>query len=283
VFIQSYQPDELRFAYCYRVFFRCRTYKFGPVEPLALLDRRTLNRLVTPYNLRVLESTADTTDLLSILSLQPTETISAAVSKLKGRVSKWTNEVLCSADTAKILSRGYFACTVGKSRREAVERYLAAQASHHGYDRRVIPPIYVKQYELSQDDLARVSPKHAAVIAEFHIVLATRYRKGVFGTQQGREVSDEWHRLHSVLPIAVRKVSFVPDHVHIAVRCHPQVAPSEVVVQLMNSAQQVVSRELVRVGLDRLWEPSAYIGSFGDLASPQVRKYIEEWKKGRME
>jgi len=281
MFIQPYQPHELGFAYCYRIYFRCRTYAFRPVEPLASLERRILNRLVVPYDLRVLECATDATDLLSILSLQPTETISAAAGKLKGRVSKWINEELALTDPAKLLSKGYFACTVGKSRREAVERYLASQAQHHGYDRRAIPPIFVKQYELSQDDLARGSPKHAAVVAEFHIVLATRYRRGVLGSLQGREVSEEWRRLHRTLPIAVRKVSFVPDHVHVAVRSHPSVAPSEIVIQLMNAAQHVASSELVCLGLDRLWEPSAYIGSFGDLASPQVRRYIEEWKKIR--
>ncbi len=36
----------------------------------------------------------------------------------------------------------------------------------------------------------------------------------------------------------------------------------------MNSAQEVISGELVRVGLERLWQPSGYIGSYGNLATP---------------
>lgn len=279
--IKPYQPHELRFAFCYRIYFRCRTYRCHTVKSLESLSRRVLNELLKPYGLRVLGCTADTTDFLAILSLQPTETIAAAAGKVKGRVSKWLNKSLALTDPAKLLSRGYFACTVGNTRRKAVEGYLAAQARHHGYDRRPLPPIFVKQYQLSREDLSRLTPKHAVVIAEFHIVLVTRYRKGVFGSQQGRAVADEWHRLNKTLPIAIRKVSFVPDHVHIAIRSHPSIAPAEVVVQLMNSAQETVSRELVRVGIDRLWQPSAYIGSFGELTSAQVRKYMEEWKKLR--
>lgn len=72
---------------------------------------------------------------------------------------------------------------------------------------------------------------------------------------------------------------FVPDHVHVALRTHPLLSPADVVVALMNSSQDVVSRQLVRAGLNRLWQPSAYVGSYGDLASAQVRKYIEGWDK----
>lgn len=281
MFLQPYQPHELRFAYCYRVYFRCRTHKLRSLTPLVSLDRRALNELMAPYNVRVLKSATDTTDLLALMSLQPMESISAASSKLKGRVSKWIGEALALSEPANLLSKGYFACTVGKSRRTAVDRYLASQARHHGYDRRVIPPIFVKQYHLSAQDLARVSPKHAVVVADFHIVLATRYRKCVFGSQQGRDVATSWCDLQRTIPICIRKVSILPDHAHIALRAHPSMAPANVVVELMNSAQGVMQNELIRVGIDRLWEPSAYIGSYGDLSSSQIRKYIEGWERNR--
>jgi len=28
----------------------------------------------------------------------------------------------------------------------------------------------------------------------------------------------------------------------------------------------------------RLWQPGAYIGSFGDLATPQIQKYVQNWE-----
>ncbi len=281
MFLQPYQPHELRFAYCYRVYLRCRTYKLQSLTPLVSLDRRTLNELLVPYDVRVLKSATDTTDLLALMSLQPIDSISAASSKLKGRVSKWLGQALTPLEPANLLSKGYFACTVGKSRRTAVERYLASQARHHGYDQRVMPPVFVKQYHLSPQDLARVSPKHAVVVADFHIVLATRYRKGVFGSRQSRDVATSWCDLQKTIPICIRKVSILPDHAHIAIRAHPSAAPANVVIELMNSAQGVMQNELVRAGIDRLWEPSAYIGSYGDLSSSEIRQYIEGWERTR--
>ena len=114
-------------------------------------------------------------------------------------------------------------------------------------------------------------------MAQFHLVLATLGRRGVFGSDEARQVATEWRRLQGELRVALTKVSFVPDHVHIALRTHPAVAPADVVVALMNAAQEVMSRGLVHAGLNRLWQPGAYVGGYGHLASPQIRKYIESW------
>ena len=277
MFLQPYRPHELRFAYCYRVYLRWRTHRNLPRAPLARLDRAVLEGLAGQYQIRVLECASDAIELLTTVSLQPAETISGCASKLKGRVSKWLREALHWEQRTHLLSKGYFARTVGKSRRESVEQYLGRQGEHHGYAQRRLPPVFVEQYEIRSEDMARISAQHADVVAQFHLVLATLGRRGIFGSEEARQVATEWHRRQGELRVALTKVSFVPDHVHIAVRTHPAVAPADIVVALMNAAQEIMTRELVDAGLNRLWQPSAYVGGYGDLASPQIRKYIENW------
>jgi hypothetical protein len=63
-----------------------------------------------------------------------------------------------------------------------------------------------------------IKPKHASVISQFHIVLATTNRMGIFGSELGKRVAQEWLQRQSEWRIALMKVSFVPDHVHLAVR-----------------------------------------------------------------
>jgi len=219
--------------------------------------------------------------LLALVSLKPDETISACTGKLKGQVSKWLREALQLTGPAELVSNGYFACTVGKSSREAVEQYLSRQSEHHGYAEREKPPIFVESYDLSEDDEARVSPNHAMVVAQFHLVLATKWRRSVFGSEEGCAVAAEWRRLLRMLRAALIKVSFLPDHVHLALRAHPSVSPASLVVELMNAAQQIVfekfAQSVIQARVERLWQPSAYIDSYGDLASPQIRKYIHNW------
>jgi len=277
MFLRPYQPHELHFAYCYRVYQRFRTHGCRPYLPLASLKRSELDGLMRPYNIRVLECASDTTDVLATLSLQPFETIAAAADKLKGRVSKWLREELRLSQPANLLSKGYFASTIGKSKKNVVEKYLSAQSEHHGYTQRRLPPIFVDQYELSGDDMARISPKHSFVVAQFHLVFATFGRRGIFGSEEGRRIASEWRRLQDASRFALLKVSFVPDHVHIAVRAHPAVSPADIATALMNSAQDEIRGALIPARLERLWQPSVYVGSYGDLASPQIRKYIERW------
>ncbi len=278
--IQTYQPHELHFAYCYRVYFRWRTFRNRLYPALGLLSSEELNELMQPYCIRVLECAASEIDVTTMVSLQPAETISACASKLKGRVSKWLGTRLRLAEPDHLLSRGYFACTVGQTTTTLVEQYLETQGAHHGYDKRLLPPIFVERYELTASNEERLNAKHAYVVAQFHVVLATRWRRGVLGSREGRRIASAWRNLQQELRIAIIKVSFVPDHVHIALRMHPAVSPADVVAALMNTAQETIREELIPAGLDRLWEPSAYLGSYGDLASPQIRKYIERLRRG---
>jgi REP element-mobilizing transposase RayT len=279
--IQPYLLSELHFAYCYRVYLRWRTHRARPIPQMAGLHQPVLESIASKYGARVLECASNPTDLLALVSLKPEETISVCTGKLKGQVSKWLREAQQLTHPTEQLSNGYFACTVGKSTREAVERYLRQQSEHHGYAKRALPPIFVESYDLSEDDEARVSTKHSVVVAQFHIVLATSRRRGVFGSQEGYAVATEWRRIATSLSAALLKVSFLPDHVHVALRAHPAVAPADLVVELMNAAQQVIFEKFaeaaIQASVERLWQPSAYIGSFGNLASPQISKYIQNW------
>lgn len=279
--LYNYQPHEIHFAFCYRVYFSWRTYRGRPISSLTKVNRSTLDGLLRPYNVRVLECEANETDLRCIVSLMPIETISGCASKLKGRVSKWLREELGLANPQLILSKGYFACTTGKTRTRVVERYLNTQAEHHGYSRRVLPPIFVEQYLLSDRDNDRIRPSHAVVIARFHLVFSTTGRRGILGSQQGQRIAREWLRVQQEVRIALIKVSFVPDHVHIAVRSHPALSPAAIAAVLMNSAQAVMQKELIEASADRLWMNSAYVGAYGDLADAQIRKFIKSWEKDR--
>jgi REP element-mobilizing transposase RayT len=255
---------------------RWRTHCAKPYTSLLSLDNATLSELSGKYGIHVLECATTETDLLTEISLKPAETISAAASKLKGKVSSWLRQQIALEQESRLLGPGYFACTVGKSTAAEVEKYLDSQSEHHGYSTRKLPPVFVEKFDV---DESLIRPKHASVVSQFHIVLATTNRIGIFGSEIGKRVTQEWLQRQSDWRIALMKVSFVPDHVHLAVRLHPSISPSEAVVNLMNSAQAIMKRELITAGLNRLWQPSAYVGSFGDLASPQIRKYIEGWKR----
>jgi REP element-mobilizing transposase RayT len=278
--LADYRLDELRFAYCSHVYLHWCTYRRRPCPPLARLDRPTLQARVDRMALSVLDCQGGPTDLRVLVSLRPSEAVATAASKLKGQTSKWLREALGLVQPADLLARGYFACTTGKSTRPQVEAYLDRQGEHHGYAQRTVPPVYVATYTPPRDE-ARLQAHHACTVLRFHLVFATWRRQGVFGPTEAQAVAACWRGLEDAERFALLKVSFVPDHVHVAIRLHPAVVPDRLALVLLNAAQHCLVEQfpeaLVQARVERLWQPSAYLGSFGDLATPALQQYLRNW------
>jgi REP element-mobilizing transposase RayT len=284
--LQPYQSEELSFAWCYRVYYRWRTHRRKPIAVLPELTAETLGGLIQPYGIHLLELATDAIDVRALVSLAPTESVSVAASKMKGRVSKWLSEQLAGAEPAKSLARGYFAITSGPSTADEINAYLECQGEHHGYADRVRPPVFVRSYAATSETESVLRADHAVTRLRFHIVLATWRRRGVFGEASAAVISDRWQELQADLRVRVDKVSFVPDHVHVALTVHPAVAPANVVVAMMNAGQEIMweqfERDVIQAGVERLWQPSAYIGSSGDLTSPAVSAYVSQWERDEL-
>jgi REP element-mobilizing transposase RayT len=281
----DYEPDQLRFAYCYHAYLRWCTHALRPWPPLAALDVATLHALAERFAIRVLEGEGRPTEVRVLVSLRPGETIAGCASKLKGQTSKWLRQAPGHDRPMNLLSKGYFACTAGKSEPAQVDRYLSGQGDHHGYSARPLPPVWVESAEPTAALEARLRANHAWTVLRFHLVLATWQRRGVFGTAEARAVADGWRALQLRERFALLKVSFVPDHVHLAVRTHPSVAPAQLVAVLMNAGQKLLWERFpeaaIQARVERLWQPSAYVGSFGDLATPKIQHYLRNWSAQR--
>jgi REP element-mobilizing transposase RayT len=281
--LKPYQPTEISYAWCYRVYFRWQTHRLSPQPRLRELTCNALNELLSPYDIHLLELTTDNIDMRLLASLQPSESVSTAASKIKGRLSHTLNDIRHFKEPQKLLARGYFASTAGPSTASAVEKYLEKQGDHHGYSDRARPPVFVRTFEMNPEAKGRLQTDHASTLIRFHIVMSTWHRHGVFVASSAELVSDQWHSIQTEGRFFIEKVSFVPDHVHVAVRLHPTVAPAEVVVSMMNAAQQLMwdqcSESVIRADVDRLWQPSAYIGSYGDLTSNAVSAYVRKFER----
>ena len=276
-----YTRKELHFAYSYQVYLRWHTHRLQAQPQLARFTSEELADLAAPYGIRILEFEGSDTEALALVSLSPEEAVAACASKLKGRVSGWLKEAIGLERPAALLGKGYFARTAGKSTRDAVEAYLGRQGDHHGYARRVIPPVFVESYALTFSDEERLNAPHSKAVLQFHIVLASWHRHGVFGQESGEMIARFWRGMQNVYRFALLKVSFVPDHVHLAVRVHPSVSPADLVLELMNAAQETMFRELpehiIQADISRLWQPSGYVGAYGDVTAARMKGYVGKW------
>ena len=279
--IQPFKLAELQFAWCNRVYVRSRTHYRKPLPSLEKLQTTILAERMQPYGIQVLELATNAIEFRVLLSLLPTESVSAAASKTKGRISKWLSEQEPTQRNDKTLARGYFAVTTGQSTRDAFEAYLNKQSEHHGYANRARPPIFVRQVSHSDQSRQALQTDHAVTLLRYHLVLATWFRRGVFGDMTAAVVTDYWLRLQGEHGFLIEKVSFLPDHVHLAICLHPTRSPAEILVALMNAAQETMWERfedvVVRSRVERLWQSSGFIGSFGELTSNAVIASIARW------
>ena len=278
--IQPYTTDEFRFAYVYHVYFRWQTWRGKAIEVLAELEHASLQKLADEFDIHVLEMESSATGVTCLLSLRPSDSVSVVASKLKGRLSKWLSQRRRLESPVQLLKAGYFALTAGKSTAEQVEQYLQTQVTHHGYQFHARPPVYVKQWPESESPTDFLAATHAKTNLHFHCVLVATNRQGVFHAEAAESVAARWREMERTRKFVLRKVSFLPDHVHLAVKIHPTVAPAALLLDMMNASQELVfnqfSRLVVESKIERLWQPSAYLGSYGDLASPMIQRYIRD-------
>ena len=274
-----YSFEELRFAWCNRIFVRCRTHRIKPIEALSELTSKILGELLEPYGINVLELATTSTEFQAMLSLTPTESASTAASKSKGRISKWLTDHQSKSNSDTKLARGYFALTLGEPDSKSVNDYLEKQSEHHGYDQRVRPPIFMQSFHYDNEKRKELATDHASTLLRYHVVLATWHRHGIFIDETARCITERWLELHD--GFLIDKVSIVPDHVHIALTLHPTQSPINVVAALMNTSQDLMwdrfPNVVIKASVERLWQPSAYIGSYGALSSKAIKAYMHRW------
>lgn len=208
----------------------------------------------------------------SLVSLRPSQSVAKTITTIKTNASREFNRKFSVAPP--LWARGYLAQSVGHVRIGAVQHYLELQPTHHGYDKRVNPPVY--RYR-SQPPIILQAP-HCVFNLAHHLVLSTRYRQGVFSAQLGSDLTCYWLKVAEKHKFAIDQISVVPDHIHMILRIRPVVSIEECVLLLMNNGQYFVGKHyphhLVRAQIGQLWQPSAYVGTCGNYTTGLLQHWL---------
>jgi putative transposase len=266
---------EISWAYQLHYHICFRTHRRKPVFDdqfrVAFLGQ-SLSDLCEINGLHLLEKDCQPRHVQLVLSLRPNQAISVALQRLKSRSSA---EVCRQFDLVPPLwARGYLARSTGRVSVEAVKRYLAIQAEHHGYNKRPYPPVF--RFKAAEPKV--LTTAHASFDLTHHLVLATRYRRGVFGAQTGEALVSYWMKVADLRGFAVERATILPDHVHLLVRITPKISVEQAALSLMNNAQHYMARQfplaLVEARIDQLWQPSAYVGTCGELTTALLKAFL---------
>ena len=274
---------EISFAYqlhyhlCFRTHRRRAVFdNRSKIEALSEI----LTELCESNDLHLLEKDCQPGHTQLLLSLRPSQLISEALKKLKGRSST----ALCKALglAPPFWARGYLARSAGRVRIQAVKRYLASQAEHHGYSKRALPPVF--RFRSTEPEI--LTTAHASFDLTHHFVLATKFRRGVFNSKTGGALVTYWSKVATQRGFAVDEATVLPDHLHMLVRITPKISVEQVALSLMNNAQYFVAKHfpqaLVVAKIDQLWQPSAYVGTCGELPTGLLKAFLRGSDIGRV-
>ena len=232
----------------------------------------SLAEVCSRHNYHLLESRIYPDHVRCLLSLQPNQAMATVAQKIKAVVSREYGARFSLPPP--LWARGYLVHSVGRVLLERVKRYLEQQPQHHGYDRRLRPPVF--RY------LAKSGPPLTAAHAVFdlahHLVFATRNRVGVFDSAVGKSLTEYWLKVAAKRGFAIGQVSIVPDHIHLIVRIAPKLSIEECALALLNHGQYFAGRDfphrLVQAGIPQLWPPSGYAGTCGQITTALIKAFL---------
>ena len=258
----------LSWAYQLHYYLCFRTRNRQPLSTARLPE--TLNEICQRHDYHLLKLQQYPNHVRLLMSLRPAQRVSDVILKLKANSSR---ELSLGSG---FWQRGYLARSVGRVRIATVKSYIDGQAEHHGYASRLHPPVYRYRAEIQR----RLSAAHSYFELAHHLVFATKFRLGVFDSALGEKLTTYWLRVAALRGFALDRVTIVPDHAHLLVRIAPKMSIEECVLSLLNNGQYFVGKEepeaLVRAGIDSLWQPSAYAGTTGKVATALVKKFLAE-------
>ncbi|MBO0798245.1 MAG: IS200/IS605 family transposase [Blastocatellia bacterium] len=260
---------QLHYYICFRTH-RCRARFTDQVRVEAI--EAALREICERHDYHLLQSKVYPDHLRCLLSLRPGQSISKVVQTIKANSARLFLEQF--ALSPPLWGRGFLARSVGRVRLGIVKRYIGEQAEHHGYENRICPPI--SRY--TTQEAIPLTAEHAAFDLNYHLVFATRYRRGVFDSALGEALIQYWLRVGATRGFIIDRVTILPDHVHLLVRIAAKMSIEECILSLLNNGQHFVckhaSEALIKARIDQLWQPSAYVGTCGRVTTALVKAFL---------
>jgi len=271
--LEPFREISWAFQLHHHICFRTHRRKsvFNDQSRIAALSR-ALTDLCKINELHLLETDCQRRHVQLVLSLRPSQVISEALKRLKGRSSAAICQEFGLAPP--LWARGYLARSVGRVRVQAVKRYLASQAEHHSYSKRALPPVF--RFRATEPEV--LATAHASFDLTHHLVLATKFRRGIFASKTGEALVNYWIKVAARRGFAVAQATILPDHVHLLVRSTPKISVEQIALSLMNNGQYFMANHfplaLVEAKIDQLWQPSAYVGTCGELTTALLKAFL---------
>ena len=123
--------------------------------------------------------------------------------------------------------------------------------------------------------------RHCVFKLHVHLVLVTKYRRGVFTKAVLNELQEIFSAVYTDFEAELIALDGEDDHAHLLVNYPPKVAVSALVNSLKGVSSSMIRKKndpeiKKKLWGGALWSPSYFAGSCGGAPISLIRQYIEE-------
>lgn len=174
------------------------------------------------------------------------------VRSLKGRL-----QYLVRQRWPKAFQRNYDLHSIGSTRREKLEEYVASQLPHHGVEGTTKTELSDLQVCNPEIDLSRPRfSAHARYRCNLHLAFVTDRRRQ-FAVERLEQIRSMIRRCAATHGDLLARVGLLPDHLHLVLGVSPEEAPLNIALRYMNNIAFVV-------GMEPVLMHSCYLGTVGE-------------------
>ncbi len=196
-------------------------------------------------------------------SVTPQVSPTQFTSRIKGRLQHQIRQAGLLVD----FSRKVAFRTIGENRRQHVENYIENQVSKEQY---VDPNFAIQMQKFTEVDSNVLLQEPSKTRSgrywyNLHLVLVTTARMRFTDERALRRISETCRRIAELKGYLISRRSVMPDHLHLSLRGNLDHSPEMIALSFMNNLAYCMGQKMI-------WQPSYYVGSFGEYDMGAVRK-----------
>jgi putative transposase len=233
----------------------------------------------TKEGYHLLETRVEPACVRLLLSLKPNQSVSRAVQRLKGNISRKFSATFATRlpelRMPTLWARGYFARSAGKVNLDAARKYVDSQIAHHGYRGAWTEAL---RYQNPQFKSPAFTLAHCLTILQYHLVLVTDSRIPVFDEFIAPKLFDYIIAIGKKRGFVVERMTVLPDHIHLLIEALPSLTIEGCALSLINNTRHWMEKKywgvLKQANAWNVWRSSFYAGTVGEYTTAQVKQFL---------
>ena len=118
--------------------------------------------------------------------------------------------------------------------------------------------------------------RHSVNLINYHFVWIPKRRRSVLRGEVARRLREITYEALKEHDCSILALEVMPDHVHLFVNAHPDLAPNQVIRYVKGRSSRVLRQEFPHLcKLPSLWTRSYFVSTAGNVSRQTIQRYIE--------